>query len=66
MKSVIGSVALLRHNAKVLALSKVQTLRGYNQNFFVINPILMKLGDVVFNKLHQNQMKNKKVLIIAC
>ena len=29
-----GSIALLWHNAKVLALSKVLTLMGYNQNFF--------------------------------
>ena len=42
-----GSVALLWHNAKVLALSKVLTLMGYNQNFFIINPILIKLGDFV-------------------
>ena len=31
-----GSVALLWHNAKVLALSKVLTLMGYNQNSFMI------------------------------
>ena len=42
--SSIGSIALLRHNAKVLALSKVLTLTGYNQNFFAFHPILMKLG----------------------
>ena len=36
----LGSVALLRHNAKLLALSKVLTLMGHNQNFFIINPIL--------------------------
>ena len=30
-----GCVALLWHNAKVLALSKVLTLMGYNQNFLV-------------------------------
>ena len=38
------SIALLWHNAKVLALSKMLTLTGYNQNFFIINLILMKLG----------------------
>ena len=43
----------------------------YNQNFFVFHPILMKLGEVVVHmgtttkpSFYQNQMKNKKVLII--
>ena len=31
----------------MLALSKVLTLMGYNQNFFIFHPILMKLGEVV-------------------
>ena len=70
-----GSVALLWHNAKVLALSKVLALTGYNQNFFIINPILMKLGETWWTcsthcyynitKFYQNQMKNKKVSLIA-
>ena len=47
MSYYYGSGALLWHNAKVLALSKVLTLIGYNQNFFLINPILMKIGEVV-------------------
>ena len=40
--------------------------------FFVFHPILIKLGEIVahlgnynFTKFHQNQMKNKKVLLIA-
>ena len=71
LEQYIGSIALLWHNAKVLSLSKVVTLTGYNQNFFVFHQILMKLGDtdvVVPNitKFHQNLTKNKKVLIIAC
>ena len=43
-----------------------------NKTFFVFHLILMKLGEVVvthvyynFTKFHQNQMKNKKVLLIA-
>ena len=32
---------------KGVALSKVLTLMGYNQNFFVFHPILMKLGEIV-------------------
>ena len=45
---------------------------GYQQNFFVFYLILMKLGEIVvhmdkynFTKFYQNQMKNKKVLLIA-
>ena len=45
-------------NTKVLALSKLLTLMGYYQNFYVFHPILMKLGEVVIT--HQNRMKNKK------
>ena len=44
-----------------------------NKTFFVFHSILMKPGEVVvihvyynFTKFHQNQMKNKKVLLIAC
>ena len=40
--------------------------------FFIFHLILMKLGEIVvhmdnynFTKFHQNQMKNKKVLLIA-
>ena len=43
-----------------------------NKTFFVFHPILTKLGEIVehmdnynFIKFHQNQMKNKKVLLIA-
>ena len=37
----------------------------YNENFFVFHSNLMKLGEVVIPKFHQNQMKKqKKVLII--
>ena len=42
------------------------------KNFFVFHLILMKLGEIVihmddynFTKFHQNQMKNKKVLLVA-
>ena len=43
----------------------------YNENFLVFHLILMKLGGVLnmdnynFTKFHPNQMKNKKVLLIA-
>ena len=41
----------------------------YNENFFVLHMILMKLGEVVgpmctTTKFDQNWMKNKNVLII--
>ena len=46
--------------------------RTINKTFLFFHPILMKLGEVVvihvyynFTKFHQNQMKNKKVLLIA-
>ena len=45
---------------------------GDNKNFFVFHLILMKLCEVAvhigkynFTKFHQNQIKNKKVLLIA-
>ena len=50
-----------------LVLALWLTLTGYNQNFFIINPILMKLGEVVvhmgittspsFNKIGLNTKK---------
>ena len=46
--------------------------RAFEKNFFVFHPILMKLGEIVvhidkynFTKFHQNQIENKKVLLIA-
>ena len=46
--------------------------QAINKTFFVFHPILMQLGETVvhmgnynFTKFHQNQMKNKKVLLIA-
>ena len=46
--------------------------RAINKTFLFFHPILMKLGEIVvhmdnynFTKFHQNQMKNKKVLLIA-
>ena len=46
--------------------------RAIKKTFFVFHLILMKLGEIVvhmnnynFTKFHQNQMKNKKVLLIA-
>ena len=46
--------------------------RAIDKTFLVFYLILMKLGEIVvhmgnynFTKFHQNQMKNKKVLLIA-
>ena len=46
--------------------------QAINKTFFIFHPILMKLGEIVvhmdyynFTKFQQNQMKNKKVLLIA-
>ena len=51
---------------------KFWTENGLLKNFFVFDPNLMKLGEIVvhvdnynFTTFHQNQMKNKKVLLIA-
>ena len=57
----------------VLTLWNSEQKNGLLINFFVFHPILMKLDEIVlhmgnyhFTKFHQNQMKNKKVLLIAC
>ena len=59
----------------LLTLWNSEEKNGLLKNFFfVFHPILMKLGEIVehmdnynFTKFHQNQMKNKKVLLIlAC
>ena len=49
----------------LLTLGNSEQKNGLLLKTNVFHPILMKLGEIVVHMFHQNQMKNKKVLLIA-